>query len=347
MFQRHLLAQQKTDLVVLKKYRKPDRGRLEWTYSPSGRKTGVRFVPDPTGKILVYEHPPTNERGEFVEMRHAYIGGLDSIDQSKEDSIGKDGSKLCLLIKKRQMGGAEQDNSNIYVCAYADRPEGPVEDAYENVLKVLWYYNCRVNLEYTKISILPHFKAQKEYWRFIQRPKIAQADKNLGNQNTTLIGTQMSEPIRIYGTAKVKNYIEHCWHRLFFEELVDQLLDYTVEQKTKFDWVIAMMLCEIADEDMAELVPSKVTAPPPVLLYGYYTDPYTGYQVYGVLPGQQENPDSLENQQQRQIARQRESAIRWVDGITGEGQAVHHDPLAEEQRQHGGSQQLGQSAFSY
>jgi len=336
VFQRHLLAQQKADVVVLKKYRTPDKGRLEWMYSPSGRKTGVRFVPDATGKILIYEHPPTNEKGEFIEMRHAYIGGLDSIDQSKEDSIGKDGSKLCLLIKKRQMGGAEQDNSNQYVCAYADRPEGGVEEAYDNVLKVLHYYSCRVNLEYTKLSIVPYFKAQKEYWRFIQRPKIAQADKNLGNQNTTLIGTQMTEPIRIYGTGKIKNYIEHNWHKLFFVDLLDQLLDYTVEKKTFFDWVIAMMLCEIADEDMAELVPAKVVPPPRVLLYGYFTNPHTGYQEYGLLPGQEENEDSLESQQQRQQARQRESAIRWVDGITGEGQPVHHDPLEAERRQKGG-----------
>jgi len=327
VFQRHLLAEQKKQLTVLQTYRTPtggkqaERGDLIWMRNPAGHKTGVRFVRSTTGKILVWEHPEMNERGEMVEKKHAYIGGLDSIDQSKEDSIGKDGSKLCLLIKKRQAG--VQELSNLYVCAYADRPEGPVEEAYDNVLKVLTYYNCRVNLEYTKISIVPYFKQQKEYWRFIQRPKNFQADKNHGNPNTTLIGTQMTEPVRIYGTGKIKNYIESHWMMLFFDELLDQLLEYTVEKKTMFDWVIAMMLCEIADEDMAELVPAKVVPVQKVLEYGYYYDPYTGHKKYGPLPGQETGDDSLEALTRRRQAELRQSNIRWVDAV-GVGHYAEH-----------------------
>ena len=333
VFQRHLLSLQKTELTVLQKYEAPvgghapERGDLIWLRNQTGRKTGVRFVRSTTGKILIWEHPPMNERGELTQMRNAYIGGLDSIDQSKEDSIGKDGSKLCLLIKKRQ--GSIQEIGNVYVCAYADRPEGNVEEAYDNVLKVLTYYNCRVNIEYTKLLIVPYFKQHKEYWRFIQRPKVAQSDKNHGSQNTTLIGTQMSEPIRIYGTGKIKQYIEQSWMQLYFVELIDQLLEYTVENKTKFDWVIAMMLCEIADEDMAELIPEKVKAVETVKLYGYYTDPYTGYQKYGELPGQGAE-DSIEALGRRRQAEQRQSSIRWIDS-EGLGHTSRHDSQDPEQ----------------
>lgn len=333
VFQRHLLALQKVELTILKKYEAPvggtapERGDLIWLRDGVGRKTGVRFVRSTIGKILVWEHPPMSERGELIEMRNAFIGGLDSIDQSKEDSIGKDGSKLCLLIKKRQ--GSVQESGNVYVCAYADRPEGPIEEAYDNVLKVLTYYDCKVNIEYTKLSIVPYFKQHKAYWRFIQRPKIAQSDKNHGSQTTTLIGTQMTEPIRIYGTGKIKNYIEQFWMLLFFVELIDQLLDYTVENKTKFDWVIAMMLCEIADEDMAELIPEKIKPPEVVRLYGYYTDPYSGYQKYGELPGQ-DNPDSLEALGRRRQVEQRQSSIRWMDA-EGVGHLSRHDSQDPEQ----------------
>ncbi len=320
VFQRHLLATQKADLTILKKYREPERGNLVWMRNSVGKKTGVRFIKDKNGKILIWEHPPMNERGELIPMRHAYIGGLDSIDQSKEDSIGVDGSKLCLLIKKRQ--GNVQELTNMYVCAYADRPEGNVEEAYDNVLKVLTYYDCKVNLEYTKLLIVPFFKANKAYHRFIMRPKIAQSNKEYGSQTTTLIGTQMTEPIRIYGTGKIRQYIEDHWMFLFFVELIDQLMDYTVENKTKFDWVIAMMLCEIADEDMAELIPQKITPEEVIELWGYFTDPYTGYTKYGKLPGQG-GPDSLEAQGQRRQQQLRESNIRWVDEL-GEGHTSAH-----------------------
>lgn len=320
VFDRIALGKQLTDLTVLGRYRLPERGNLYWVYDKQGRRTGVEWEENKShGKILVWEHPPKNPDGSPVELKHAYIAGLDSIDQGKEDSIGVDGSKLCLVVKKRQ--GAVQQTGNLYVCTYLERPNN-IDDAFDMVLRILTYYNCQVNLEYSKILIVPHFKRQRpsEYWRFIQRPKIARTNR-IDDKDTHLIGTQMTEPVRVYGTNKLKEYIRENWHQIYFPEVLQQLMDYTVADKSQFDMVAAMMLCEIADEDMDELIPYVVPPKPRPQQIGYYTDPATGYKKYGVIPGGQ-----LGAQEVAERRYTTNPTIRYLDAVTREAKYALEDP---------------------
>lgn len=283
-FNRTILASQLTELLVKNPQAQAKRGHL--VRYEEGSTKRIRFVEDPEGPFWIGEQPPCDpETGKPVSMRNAYIAGLDSIDQSKLDSASPDGSKLACLVKKRQ--GSVTQTGNCYVAAYVARPDGPVEIAYDNVLKLLEWYDCDVNLEYSKISIVPFFRSKGAYHRFIKRPKNFLSDKEKEKFNTELIGTPMNDWVKNYGINKIRSYVEQCGNLITMVPLLEQLIEYQPEFQTEFDWVVAMMLAEIADEDMADLLPEVVAPPKPWRKFGYYTDPATGRKKRGVIPNRE------------------------------------------------------------
>jgi hypothetical protein len=298
--QKSYLKENKTQLILEDKY--PVSGNLFWKSDTDGVRIGVTWMPHPNGKIKILEHPDW-ETGKSVRMQDLYIGGLDSIDQDKETSVNDKGSELALMIKKRYNGLGE---GNYYVLTYNERPDR-IEDAYENVLKILFYYNARVNLEYSKIAIVPYFKRQKpsQYWRFISRPALMK----LNNDKTNLIGTQMTAAVSSYGITKTDQYIKENVDRIMFDEVLDQLIEYSLEEKTKYDMVAAMMLTEIADEDMSNKIPVGSSKKKVEWVdFGYYIDPVTGYRQKGKI-GQNENTLNLTKIKPQQT-------IKWIDVST-------------------------------
>jgi hypothetical protein len=259
---------------------KPRRGKLEWVkHRETNKVIGVEFIEDESGHFLVAEPPPMDKQGRVIPMENAYIGGLDSIDQGLEDSTSMLGSKLALAIKKRQQGVGTL--SNFFCCIYLNRPDD-VDDAYDDVLKCLWWYGCRVNLEYTRIGIKNYFRSKGQFWRLVERPKIA-IDSTDPDQQQSLVGTQMTEKMLAYGISRIKAHLRENMHMMFFREAIQQFYDYTLGQKTKFDLVPAFMLAEIADEDMMEMIPTKVREPEHIELPCFYEDEF-GNMQYGVRP---------------------------------------------------------------
>jgi len=65
---------------------------------------------------------------------------------------------------------------------------------------------------------------------------------------------------------------------------LEQLRDYQREDRTRFDLVVAMALCEIADDDLLG-IPAKTnnTDTKDFQEFGYYADE-KGYKKFGVIP---------------------------------------------------------------
>lgn len=278
-FNRTLLAAQHTALTVTRTIAPAERGIVR--RNPATDQ--IEFISDPDGPVYLGERPPVDELGRPLAMNNAYIAGLDSIDQSKIDSASPNGSKLAMLIKKRQ--GPITQTGNLYVCGLIIRPDGPVEIAYALVLLLLEWYDCKVNLEYTKISIVPFMRSKGAFGRLIKRPKIFLSDKENEKYDNQLIGSPMDPWTKSYGINKLKSYFEQHSDKIRFIELLEQALDYEPERQTEFDWIVAMMMAEIADEEMADLLPEIVKPAEVWKKWGYYTNEY-GQQVMGILPGQ-------------------------------------------------------------
>jgi hypothetical protein len=84
-------------------------------------------------------------------MKNLYVAGIDSIDIGEEQTSDytKDPSKFAIVIKKRSFG----INPPKYVAYYKFRPQDE-RQAYSTAMQLLIYYNCRCNIEATRLSML-------------------------------------------------------------------------------------------------------------------------------------------------------------------------------------------------
>lgn len=296
-FNQRKIAEQWTKLNFEWKDQLPERGFLEWVRDPKTNLIkSVKWSPNPEGNIEIKEHPYRGDKGveAFPDL---YVGGIDSIDQGLMDSTSSSNrSSLAMLIKKRIVDGQYfKQTSNIYVAKYLGRSLDVRWD-YEECLKLTMYYNAKVNIEYTKIGIVSYFREHKQYHRLMKRPLIAMPSggdgdlKRIGIETkTNLIGTTVTPNVIDHQDDKIKEYIEDYYSNIFFEDLLEQLRDYQREDRRKYDLVVAMGLCELADEDMMGVAAkSDKTETEMFQPWGWYTNEH-GYREYGVLPATQSN----------------------------------------------------------
>jgi hypothetical protein len=291
---------------------KPERGMLEWVRSKGGSIVDVKWSKNPNGNIEIVEHPFRGEKGDRL-FNKLYVIGVDSIDQGQLDSTSlKNRSSLAALVKKRIAdGGYFTQTSNLYVAKFLGRSLD-VRDDYEEVLKLSMYYNGQINLEYTKIGLVHYFREKKQWHRFMKRPQVAMPSADDGSlrrlgvlKNDTLIGTTTSPGVIDHQDGKIKEYINEYCHQIFFRDVLEQLRDYQREDRRKYDLVVAMGLCEIADEDLlGEPAKDERTETENFKQFGYYKDEY-GRTQFGVLPASKTLDDEIRMENKMDFS--------WVD----------------------------------
>lgn len=298
--------------IKFKKRNVPEiqRGLFKFLYSNPNHKresiTGVQFIPKNDGPVYILQHPLWEiSRGEDIEpdeseeeyrdrkevegnisfnkMSNLYVAGLDGIDLGQQDTSDqtKNPSKFCTTIKRRIHGM----KNPMYVAYYLDRPQR-IEEAYEQSLALMYYYNAIGNLEASKVGILGWAKREKWMQYFMRRPRVCSGDPSKKRSSTSPYGTTTSVAMIQHGIQLVASYIEDYWEEMWFLDMLNQLLKYSDENKGKFDIVAAMQMAEIADEELSELVPVQVKSIKDEFQdIGYYIDE-KGYRRFGIIPKQ-------------------------------------------------------------
>ena len=286
------------------------RGIFKFNYNNPNHKresiTGVQFIPKADGPIYILQHPlweittgndrePDESEEEykarkeiednvsFNKMSNLYVAGIDGIDLGQQDTSDqtRNPSKMCTTIKRRVHGM----KAPMYVAYYLDRPQR-IEEAYEQTIALLYYYNARANLEASKVGILGWAKREKWMQYFMRRPRVCSGDPSKKRSSTSPYGTTTSVAMIEHGIQLVADYIEDYWEEMWFIDMLNQLLKYSDENKGKFDIVAAMQMAEIADEEVSELIPVAVKEIKNEFQdIGYYKDE-KGYTRFGVIPKQ-------------------------------------------------------------
>jgi hypothetical protein len=276
-FNQARLASQRSEIEHLKRTPIPEKGYLHWIYKgkDSNDIVGVRWEPNSLGDIEISEHPLLDEDG--LVIKNLYVGGIDSIDVGNTESTEGE-SKFCILIKKRTFG----TGGNQYVCKYLKRPND-VREAYGVAARILWYYDCKANLEETKIGLRTWLREKRWDSRMLMnRPVYALTDAR--KRNMTLWGTPGSPKMIMHGLELVRDYVEDYCQLIYYIDIIDQLQKYSYEGKTKFDIIAAMCMAEIGDEDMYNLVAKRNTEVKTEWRdVGYYNDD-KGIKHYGIIP---------------------------------------------------------------
>lgn len=291
-FNKILIAEQLANIRIHKDSPKPEKGTLEYIFKNGQHSkeniTGLRWIKSNTGDVQILEHPiwtqvSYDDEGnelKYEKMSGLYVAGIDSIDLGMDDTsaLTKDPSNFCIVIKRRQFGL----KNPTYVAMYKARPND-VRDAYKTAIKLLQYYNCKANLEATRVSMLSWAREKKYLNYFMYRPVATYPAGN--NPKRRTIGTPASVAIIDHQTDLIRDYVNDFCQDIWFEEMLDELSRYTDEMKRKFDIIAAMGLCELGDEDMMGVTPRQVESTDDSFQdFGYYIDPETGYRRKGMIP---------------------------------------------------------------
>jgi hypothetical protein len=317
IFNQDKIASQRNEIKFNENIPKPGKGFLKFKEGVNGRIIGVEWHENPFGNIEILEHPywktdQAKTPDEQMPIPKLYVAGIDSIDQGNSDSSTAvnsiKGSELAMLVKKRILEkNYFKTTSNLYVAKYVKRSDD-VRDDWGNALKLAIYYEARVNLEYTRISIVSYFRDKGFYNMLMKRPSIAISGAD-PSKTSNLIGTTTATAVIEHQDLKCKEYVDDYYDQIYFDDLLEQLQNYDRDDRTKFDLVIAMGLCELADEDlMGQQAKPEKKVSDEFQDFGYYTDE-NGYKRRGIIPNKTKQVEELLDS--AKFAQH--GGVRWID----------------------------------
>jgi hypothetical protein len=112
---------------------------------------------------------------------------------------------------------------------------------------------------------------KKQFWRILQRPSIAIGSNVSGDKASTLLGTRLLAVIA-HQDQKLADYIDDYYYQILYPP-VEQMRDYSSDNRTKFDFVVACGLAELADEDgMGRPASGSGSASKELTMFGIYKD---------------------------------------------------------------------------
>lgn len=307
-FNKMKIADQLAKIRLHKIGPRPQVGTIDYTYKSNKHSLenidGFRWLLN-SGKVQILEHPvwsdlykeqiekqkkEAEEQGidfeapVYTEMNDLYVAGIDGIDigAAQTSKETRDPSDFCIVIKRRAFGLNEPQ----YVAMYKDRPQN-IREAYKIAMCMCRYYNCRINIEATRVGMITWARENKCLQYFMKRPRATLTDIKHGT--TKQYGTPATKTIIEQQTDLIADYVEDYGHNIWFEDMLVQLNGYNDENKTKFDIIAALGMVELADQELSGRQPTKVDKEVEEFQdYGYYIND-KGYREFGVIPKKQSN----------------------------------------------------------
>lgn len=89
----------------------------------------------------------------------------------------------------------------------------------------------------------------------MSRPEFAMSTKFGRKAQKKLIGVPASEAVIKHGLELLQNFVNDYFYTIEFDEMIDQLINYSYAAKRKFDIIAAASICEIADEELSGVIP--------------------------------------------------------------------------------------------
>lgn len=258
-FNKMKIADQLAKIRLHKIGPRPQVGTIDYTYKSNKHSleniNGFRWLLN-SGKVQILEHPvwsdlykeqiekqkkEAEEQGidfeapVYTEMNDLYVAGIDGIDigAAQTSKETRDPSDFCIVIKRRAFGLNEPQ----YVAMYKDRPQN-IREAYKIAMCMCRYYNCRINIEATRVGMITWARENKCLQYFMKRPRATLTDIKYGT--TRQYGTPATKTIIEQQTDLIADYVEDYGHNIWFEDMLVQLNGYNDENKTKFDIIAAL-----------------------------------------------------------------------------------------------------------
>lgn len=222
-------------------------GQVKATGKPSGDITNypLKKGDKPHGSVVIWEYPVKDP------PLGLYIGGCDPYDHddSFTNSLGS-----TFIFKRVRAGEAWTD---VIVAEYSGRPD-TAEEYYENVRKLLTFYNARLLFENERKGIYPYFTNKHCDYLLADQPDkiISEVFKDSKVQRRK--GCHMTKQIRAYGEGLILEWLLDEFEeghpnveRVYSEPLIEELIEN--DGVRNVDRVIALCMVMIYREELYQL----------------------------------------------------------------------------------------------
>ena len=224
-----------------------DNGQVKAIEKKSGDITKYPLKKDdkPGGSVVIWEYPVTDAPFGL------YIGGCDPYDhdESFTNSLGS-----TFIFKRVRAGEAWND---VIVAEYTGRPD-TAEEYYENVRKLLTFYNARLLFENERKGIYPYFTNKHCDYLLADQPDkiITEIFKDSKVQRRK--GCHMTKQIRAYGEGLILEWLMEEYEpghpnleRIYSEPLLEELIQ--TDGVKNVDRVIALCMTMIYREELYQV----------------------------------------------------------------------------------------------
>lgn len=222
-------------------------GQVKATEKPSGDITNypLKKGDKPHGSVVIWEYPVKDP------PLGLYIGGTDPYDHddSFTNSLGS-----TFIFKRVRAGEAWSD---VIVAEYSGRPD-TAEEYYENVRKLLTFYNARLLFENERKGIYPYFTNKHCDYLLADQPDkiISEVFKDSKVQRRK--GCHMTKQIRAYGEGLILEWLLDEFEeghpnveRVYSEPLIEELIEN--DGVRNVDRVIALCMVMIYREELYQV----------------------------------------------------------------------------------------------
>lgn len=260
IFPRKLLMDQLTRIRTNKKLQSMkhivdlswgENGQVIATEKKSGDITTYHLKKDdkPNGSVVIWEYPVKDPPFGL------YIGGCDPYDhdESFTNSLGS-----TFIFKRIQAGEAWQD---VIVAEYSGRPDR-AEDYYENVRKLLLFYNARLLFENERKGIYPYFTNKHCDYLLADQPDKVITEIFKDSKVSRRKGCHMTKQIRAYGEGLILEWLMEEYEpghlnieRVYSEPLIEELIEN--DGIKNVDRLIALCMVMLYREELFQI---KVSA---------------------------------------------------------------------------------------
>ena len=260
IFPRQLLMNQLTRIRTNEKLRNmkhvvdlawDGEGQVKATEKKSGDITTYHLKKDdkPHGSVVIWEYPIKDPPFGL------YIAGADPYDhdESFTNSLGS-----TFIFKRVKAGEAWND---VIVAEYSGRPD-TAEQYYENVRKLLIFYNARLLFENERKGIYPYFTNKHCDYLLADQPDKVISEIFKDSKVQRRKGCHMTKSIRAYGEGLILEWLMDEFEpghpnieRVYSEPLIEELIEN--DGIKNVDRVIALCMTMIYREELYQVKVAK------------------------------------------------------------------------------------------
>lgn len=222
-------------------------GGVKATEKKSGDITTYHLKKDdkPEGSIVIWEYPINDPPFGL------YIGGCDPYDhdESFTNSLGS------TFIFKRVLAGEAWND--VIVAEYTGRP-ATAEEYYENVRKLLIFYNARLLFENERKGIYPYFTNKHCDYLLADQPDKVISEIFKDSKVQRRKGCHMTNSIRAYGEGLILEWLMDEYEeghpnieRIYSEALLEELIEN--DGVRNVDRVIALCMVMLYREELYQV----------------------------------------------------------------------------------------------